>query len=134
AKRRESESSAAFATEYSGIAAEGRFPAVEQTLTTRPQPWLTMVGTIAFIARSGAITLSSYWAYQSASGTSSMWRQRAAPALLTRTSTLPKWATVVASIRSAAWVLVTSSASASAPPAASAPAVAASSHAAASRF
>ena len=26
------------ATEYSGIAAEGRLPAVEQTLTTRPQP------------------------------------------------------------------------------------------------
>ena len=59
AKSRESESSAAFATEYSGIAAEGRLPAVEQTLTTRPQPRASIGGIAARISRSGAITLSS---------------------------------------------------------------------------
>ena len=70
AKRRESESSAAFATEYSGIVCEGRLAAVEQTFTIRPQPRSASTGAIAFIARIGAITFSSYWARQSLSGTS----------------------------------------------------------------
>ena len=77
AKRRESESSAALATEYSGIAAEGRLPAVLETLTTRPQPRSRMPGIAARISRIGAITLSSKAAYQSSSGTSSRSRRRA---------------------------------------------------------
>ena len=124
AKSRESESSADFATEYSGIAAEGRLPAVEQTLTIRPQPRSAIAGAAARIARSGAITLISYWARQSSSGTSSRSRHRAEPALLTRTSRAPKLSLAAASIRSPASSAVTSSASASARPPASAPAVA----------
>ena len=50
-------------------------PAVEQTLTTRPQPRSAIAGAAARIARSGAITLSSQAACQSSSGTSSRSRQ-----------------------------------------------------------
>src|SRR4029078_2952204 len=57
AKRRESESSAAFATEYSGIAAEGRLPAVEQTLTTRPQPRASIGAAAARLAQRRGTTL-----------------------------------------------------------------------------
>ena len=89
AKRRESESWAAFATEYSPIIGEGRLPALEETLTTRPQPRSAIFGIAARISRIGAITFSSQAAYQSSSGTSSRSRHLAAPALLTTTSRLP---------------------------------------------
>ena len=64
--------------------------AVEQTLTMRPQPRSAIDGAMARIARKGAITLSSYWARQSSSGTSLRSRHWAVPALLTRTSISPK--------------------------------------------
>ena len=77
--------------------ADGRFPALEETLTIRPQPRSAIAGAAARIARSGAITFSSQAAYQSDSGTSSRSRQRAVPALLTSTSRLPKASSAAAS-------------------------------------
>ena len=41
------------ATEYSGIEPVGRLPAVEATLTTRPQPRSAIAGTVASISSFG---------------------------------------------------------------------------------
>ena len=96
--------------------ADGRLPAVLETLTTRPQPRSAIAGIAARIARSGAITLSSQAACQSESGTSSRSRQIALPALLTSTSRPPKRCLASATMRSPASGSVTSSSSAAASP------------------
>src|SRR6478736_3921056 len=117
--RRDSESSAAFATEYSGIWPLGRLAALEQTFTTRPQPRSAIAGMAARIARIGAITLSSHAASQSSSGTSWSARLLAVPSLLTSTSRPPNGSDAAATMRSPASGSVTSSTSTSAgPPAA----------------
>ena len=46
---------------------DGRLPAEEVTLTTRPQPRSAIVGTNARISRIEAITLRSHWSCQSSS-------------------------------------------------------------------
>jgi hypothetical protein len=96
--------------------AEGRLPAVLETLTTRPQPRPAIAGIVARIARSGAMTFSSHAAYQSSSGTSSSSRHLDVPALLTSTSSCPKWLSASARIRSPASASVTSSSRESASP------------------
>jgi hypothetical protein len=119
---RESESSAALATEYSAMFADGRLPAVLETLTTRPHPRSFIPGVSSRISRIGAMTLISNAAYQSSSGTSSRSRHLALPALLTRTSTGPKRSSAAARMRADASGSVTSWTSDSAAPPASAPA------------
>src|SRR4051812_26109827 len=47
AKSRERDSSAALATEYSGVEAEGRFPEELETFTMRPQPRSLIAGAAA---------------------------------------------------------------------------------------
>ena len=90
-----------------GHCAEGRLPAVDATFTIRPHP-RAIPGIAARIARNGAITFSSQASYQSSSGTMSRSRQRAVPALLTRTSRRPKRSSPAATIRSPAPASVTS--------------------------
>src|SRR3954451_12501762 len=116
AKTRDSESSAALATEYSGVPVVGRLPALEQTFTTLPQPRSAMAGSAARIARMGAITLSSQAAFHSSSVTSSSERRLAVPALFASTSRRPNRSEASATMRSPASGSVMSKASPCAPP------------------
>src|SRR2546423_2355082 len=109
ANTRDSDSSAALVTEYSGVIPDGGLPADEHTFTILPQPRSAMPGAATRIARSGAITFSSQAACQSSSGTCSSERRFDVPALLTRTSSWPKLSVAAATMRSPASVAVTSS-------------------------
>ena len=67
ANTRESDICAALPTAYAALVSDGRLPAEEVTLTTRPQPRSAICGTNARISRIEAITLRSHWSCQSSS-------------------------------------------------------------------
>ena len=73
--------------------ADGRLPAVEETLTIAPSPLAVMPGSAGARARTALIRLSSNDACQSSSVSSSSLRMSVPPTLLTRQSTRPNAAT-----------------------------------------
>src|SRR4051794_2764980 len=117
ANTRESDTCAAFVTEYAGSRLpEGRRAAEEARLTILPPPACAMSGAAARMRRIDAITCSSHSSCQTASSVSSNVVVWATPALLTSAQGSPNASRHAATARSPASASVTSSARAIARP------------------